>query len=143
MSDLSHFESRSGNLSSTAAECFSFVTDIRNFERFIPHNTISNWQSDKESCSFSVSMIGTVSLRIVQKEDYSRVVYNGDALNKNDFELVLHITVNSNKLAEVKVVLNADLNPVMKMMAAKPIAQFLEMLINEMENFRGWKEIRK
>lgn len=143
MSDLSHFESRSGSLSCTAEECFAFVTDIRNFERFIPHNTISNWQSDKESCSFSVSMIGTVILRIVQKEVYSRVVYNGDALKKNDFELVLHIAVNSNKLAEVKVVLNADLNPMMKMMAAKPIAQFLEMLINEMENFSGWKEIRE
>jgi len=88
-------------------------------------------------------MIGTVILRIVQKEVYSRVVYNGDALKKNDFELVLHIAVNSNKLAEVKVVLNADLNPMMKMMAAKPIAQFLEMLINEMENFSGWKEIRE
>ncbi len=26
------------------------------------------------------------------------------------------------------------------MMAAKPIKQFLEMLINEMENFRSWDE---
>jgi hypothetical protein len=143
MSELSHFESRSGSLSCTAEECFAFVTDIRNFERFIPQNTISNWQSNKDSCSFSVSVIGTVNLRIVHKEEYNRVVYNGDALKKNDFELVLHIAVNSKKLAEVKVILTADLNPMMKMMAAKPIAQFLEMLIKEMENFSGWKEVRE
>ena len=48
-----------------------------------------------------------------------------------------------NKPAEVKVVLTADLNPMMKMIAAKPIGQFLEMLINEMEKFSGWKELKQ
>ena len=40
-----------------------------------------------------------------------------------------------------KVLLEAELNPVLKMMANKPILQFLEMLIREMENFNGWKNI--
>jgi hypothetical protein len=31
----------------------------------------------------------------------------------------------------------------MKMIASKPISQFLETLINEMESFRGWKETRE
>ena len=143
MSDLSHFESRTGKLSCTSEECFAFVTDIRNFQRFVPEGTINNWQAEKESCSFSVSMLGTVSLRITQKEKYKTVVYNGDALKKNDFELVLHIADNSNNYAEVRVALNADLNPMMKMIATKPIGQFLEMLINEMENFRGWKAVKE
>ena len=46
-------------------------------------------------------------------------------------------------LPDVQVILSADLNPMMKMMAAKPIRQFLEMLVHEMENFRGWKEIKE
>jgi len=36
MTDLSYFESRTGKLSCNAEEVFAFVTDIRNFERFIP-----------------------------------------------------------------------------------------------------------
>jgi hypothetical protein len=143
MSNLSHFESRTGSLQGTAEECFRFVTDIRNFERFIQKGSINSWQADRESCSFSVAMLGTVSVRIVQKEEYSRVVFNGDALKKNDFELFLHITGDENKSAEVKVALTADLNPMMKMVAVKPIEQFLEMLINEMENFSGWKELKQ
>jgi hypothetical protein len=39
----------------------------------------------------------------------------------------------------VKVTLGADLNPMMKMMAVKPIRQFLEMLIDEMEKFTDWR----
>jgi hypothetical protein len=31
----------------------------------------------------------------------------------------------------------------MKMMAKKPIGQFLEILINEMESFRRWKDIKE
>jgi hypothetical protein len=116
------------------------VTDIRNFEQFIPQGTINNWQAEREFCSFSVSMFGTVSIRLAEKEMYNKVVFTGDALKKNDFILVLYITDNGKNLAEVKVTLDADLNPMMKMMAAKPIGKFLEILINKMESFRGWKD---
>lgn len=139
MSDISYFESRKGNLTCTAQECFNFTTDLRHFEGLIPNSTINNWKAEKESCSFTVSMLGTVSVRLTDKEMYKRVVYKGDALKKNDFELVLNISGDGAQPAEVKVILNAELNPMMKMIAAKPIEQFLEMLINEMEKFKGWK----
>ena len=143
MSNLSYFESRFGKLTCTAEKVFDFVTDIRNFDRFIPKGTINNWHAERESCSFGVSMLGTVSVRLTQKEKYKQVVFNGDALKKNDFELVLQITGNNDNLADVKVVLNAELNPMMKMVAVKPIGQFLEMLIIEMEKFRGWDETKE
>jgi hypothetical protein len=82
-------------------------------------------------------------LQIAQKQEFNKVVYNGDALKKNDFSLVLDITGDTNVNAEVKVSLNAELDPMMKMVAAKPIRQFLETLVNEMENFRGWKNINE
>lgn len=141
MSDISIFESRSGKLTCSAQECFEFTTDLRHFEGFVPDGTISNWKSEKESCSFTVSMLGTVRVRLTDKEKYKRVVYKGDALKKNDFELILNITGSGDQPAEVKVLLNAELNPMMKMIALKPIEQFLEMLIAEMEKFKGWKSL--
>jgi carbon monoxide dehydrogenase subunit G len=143
MSDVTNFESRRGKLTCTAAEVYNFVTDIRNFERFIPKGTISDWHAEKESCSFSVSMLGTVSFTLAEKEMNTKVIYNGDALKKNDFSLVLYISDNGKNPADVKVSLNADLNPMMKMMATKPIEQFLEMLIKEMESFRDWKDTKE
>jgi len=142
MSEISHFESRSGIVECSAAEVYTFVTDIRNFEQFIPRGTISNWKADRDSCSFSVSMLGTVSFRLGQKEMYSIVTFEGDALKKNDFTLALNITDAGKNPAEVKIFLDADLNPMLKMMAVKPIAQFLELLIDSMEKFKGWGEIK-
>ena len=139
MDDISNYESRSGRLTCSAEDIFAFVTDLRNFERFLPEGTINNWSAERESCSFSVSMIGTVTVRLEEKEQSTRVVYKGDALKKNDFTLTLFISDNVENAADVKVTLGADLNPMMKMMAAKPIMQFLEMLVNEMEKFTDWK----
>ncbi len=141
MSDISIFESRRGRLPCTAQECFEFTTDLKHFESFIPNGTITNWTAEKEYCSFNVSMLGTVTVRLSQKEMYTRVVYNGDALKKNDFELILNITDNNELPAEVNILLKAELNPMMKMIAAKPIEQFLGMLITEMEKFKGWKQL--
>ena len=142
MTDLSIFESRSGTVSCNAEEVYAFVTDIRNFERFIPKGSINNWKSDREFCSFSVPMIGNVELRIAEKEQFKKVVYDGDALKKNDFSLTLSMVDNVKNLAVIQILLRADLNPMMKIMAAKPIGQFLEKIIAEMEQFRDWKDIR-
>jgi hypothetical protein len=143
MTEYSYFESRSGNLSCNAREVFEFVTDLRNFERFVPKGTVNNWNAEKEHCSFAVPMLGTVTVRLTENEKYSKIVFTGEALKNNDFTLTLNISENTNNLAQAKVGLSADLNPVMKMMASKPINQFLETLINQMESFREWGDIIK
>jgi carbon monoxide dehydrogenase subunit G len=141
MDHSSYFESRTGTVSANAKAVFNFVTDMSNFERFVPDGTINNWKAEKDNCSFGVSMIGTVTVRLAEKEEFIKVVYRGDALKKNDFILTLDIYNHSEKPADVKVSLQADLNPIMKMMAAKPIEQFLGMLVNEMEKFREWDKV--
>lgn len=125
-----------------AEEAFAFVTDIRNFEQFIPKANINNWNADKESCSFNVAMLGKVTLRLDEKEEYVKVIFKGDALKKNDFSLRLDISDNLKSPANVRIMLSAELNPMIKMLAAKPIDQFLGKLIDEMENFRGWEKIK-
>jgi hypothetical protein len=143
MNDISYFESRTGKLICTSKKAYYFVTDIRNFEQFAPKGSINKWNAEKESCSFTVSMIGTVSFRLTEKTEFKRVVFCGNALDKNDFSLILNLSGNETVPAEVKLSLSADLSPVMKMMASKPISQFLEMLINEMESFRDWENTKE
>ncbi len=142
MEDTSHFESRTGKVSCTSREVFDFVTDIRNFEQFVPEGAVSDWKVEKESCSFNVSMAGTINFRIAEKEPFSKVVFSGDALKKNDFSLTLNISDSAKDHSEVTISLDADLNPMLRMMAAKPIGRFMEIIIDEMEKFRGWKNTR-
>jgi hypothetical protein len=143
MSNPSIFESRYGKVSCNGREVFEFVTDIRNFEQFVPADTINNYKADKDSCSFTVPMLGQVAVRIFEKTEFSKVVFNGDALKKEDFTLTLNISDDMKESAGISVILVADLNPMMKMVAVKPINQFLEMLVTQMEKFRGWKDTKE
>lgn len=138
MTQKLEFESRVGRLSCRTDEVYNFATDIRNFEQFIPEGNIRNLQVANDSCSFQVPPLGSINVRITEKEPYSRVVFSGDALQKNEFTLTLNLTENEQKLATVRLLMKADLNPILKMMAAKPLEQFLEKLISEMEKFKNW-----
>ena len=143
MAELSNFESRTGRLDFSSEVVYKFVSDIRNFERFIPDRTISNWVAEKEYCSFDVSVPGVVRVRLVEKNLNKKVVFEGDAFKKNDFSLVLNINETGADSCEVKVSLKADINPILKMMAAKPIAQFIDKLLDEMEKFKDWRSVRE
>jgi carbon monoxide dehydrogenase subunit G len=143
MSDLSTFESRTGKLNCTPSEIFDFVTDIRNFKQFVPDGaSVNELNIDRESCSFNISPLGNVNLNLSEKEPHKKVVYNGSALQSNDFSLILDIKETIAGKAEVHIKLAAKLNPLLKMMAAKPVGNFLEKLIDEMEKFRGWKSAK-
>ncbi|HEX2969891.1 MAG TPA: hypothetical protein VHO46_12400 [Bacteroidales bacterium] len=135
MADLSNFESRTGKPGCTPDEIFGFVTDLRNFERFIPSGTIVNWAATREHCNFKVPKMGNVDLKIVREEKPGLVAYRGNALGNTDFDIIVNIKENTAGKADVKLTLSSELNPMMKMIAAKPISQFLEMLVDRMESF--------
>jgi hypothetical protein len=57
--------------------------------------------------------------------------------------MFVHISGNDMDRAEVKVILTAVLNPILKMMATGPIGNFLESLVTEMEKFDRWNTVFK
>ncbi|MFZ0281763.1 MAG: hypothetical protein WAL29_08945 [Bacteroidales bacterium] len=143
MTGISNFKSRRGKVSCKPAELFRFVTDLRNFRQFIHGNTVEDLQLDKESCSFLVSPLGNVNVKISEREPDKKVIYTGSALRSNDFSLLLNIGEDDSGKAEVMITLDAEMNPVLKMMAAKPVNRFLETLIDEMEKFGDWNKVRE
>jgi carbon monoxide dehydrogenase subunit G len=138
MAELSRFESRSASLSCTGEKFYRFITDIRNFGRFMPAEVIKNWQADETSCRFVISGLGDLKLNISEKEPFSLVKFGGNALMTIDFILSALISDKGNGSGKVTLVMEAQLNPLMKMMASGPIENFLETLVNEMEKFENW-----
>jgi hypothetical protein len=139
MSGLSQYESRRGILTCTPEEFFYFVTDLRNLGQFVPEGNIRNWTAAADTCSFNVAFAGDIHVRLEEKVPHTKVVFNGDALKENDFRINIEIDDEGFEKTGAKVFLEADLNPVLKMMAGSSINQFLEILVSEMEKFRGWK----
>jgi carbon monoxide dehydrogenase subunit G len=140
MAELSRFESRSASLSCTGEKFFRFITDIRNFSRFIPPDRIKNWSAEESSCKFFVQGLGDLKINIASKEPFTLVKFDGNALNTIDFILSALIS-EGGEGGKVTLVMEAQLNPIMKMMASGPIENFLETLVNEMEKFDNWDKV--
>ena len=140
MSGISNYESRQGSLKCEANKAYAFITDFRNFGAFAKNNNIADWQADKESCSFNVAMLGAVSVKLTEKEESSKVVYQGIAAGNIDFTVTVQLNDIDLESSKLRVNLSAYFNPIMKMMADKPVRMFLDMLISEIENFENWDD---
>lgn len=143
MTALSSYDSRQGSLKCSVNKAYAFITDFRNFGRFAGSSNITGWQADRESCSFNISMLGKVSVSITGKEETGKVVYQGSAAGNTGFTVTVMLSGNNTEPSEISINLSAYLNPVMKMMADKPVKTFLDLLISEIENFDEWDVIEK
>ncbi len=138
MDGISVFESRKGQVGYRAETVYGFASDLRNFEQFIRPGTVNSFTASRGECRFSAGMLGNVVVAISEKIEHSKIVYSGNALQVNDFSVSLNISDAGEDKSEVKVTVSAAMNPLLKMMASGPVNSFLETLISEMENFKGW-----
>ncbi len=129
----STFESKIGKVSLSSERIFNFISDFNNLKDYIPADKISNWQSTSDSCHFTVSGMGDVGMKIVEKKPFDLVKVAGDGLGKHDFNLWIQIKEAAEEDSRVKITLKAEVNPVMKLMVAKPVQKFLDMLVDSFE----------
>ena len=134
----SRFESRKGYPMCPPEKFSSFISDLRNFKQFIKGNNINDLVLTSETCTFSVSLLGSVSLRVASVNAPENVTYSGNAMQINDFEIIVSISPASGERSEVMIALEADLNPILKMMASEPVKQLLTRLVDEMEMNTSW-----
>ncbi len=138
MENLSSYESRIGKIKSGSEAIFGFVGDMRNFSRFLPEDTVQNWEAERDECSFEVPPVGKARIKIVRKDPCETVKFAGYGLNNTEFYLWVQLKEISDDDTRVKLTIKADLSPALKMMASKPIKDFLDKLVTGMENFNDW-----
>jgi hypothetical protein len=143
MSSFSIFESRTASLSCTPEEFYSFVTDMRNFHQFIPDGTAREWESTPENCRINVPPVGNITIWIGNKVPCSEVLFSGNSSQIPEFYMHAAIAEAVSGKAEVKLKLSADLNPFIKLIAATPLEQLMNSIVEEMEKFNGWTTINR
>lgn len=129
----STFESKVGKVSLSSEKIYTFLSDFNNLKNYIPADKISDWQSDGDTCSFTVSGMGKVGLKIVEKNPFNLIKITGEGLSNHHFLLWIQLKEVADSDSRVKITLKADINPMMKMMVAKPIQKFLDMLVDAFE----------
>ena len=125
---MTTFESSVKKIASPQERIYSFLSDFDRFGEVVPKDKISNWQSDGDSCRFTVEPLGEVGLRIVEKEPVNTIKFTGEGKVPFNFFLWIQLKEVSENDTRLKLTIKADMNPMVKMMASKPVKKFLETL---------------
>ncbi|MFO7755538.1 MAG: SRPBCC domain-containing protein [Bacteroidales bacterium] len=141
MDNFSKYESRIGKVNAGSEEIFAFVSDMRNFKRFLPEKTVKNWEASVDECSFEVSPVGRSTIKIVRKDAYDTVKFAGRGMNNTEFYIWVQLKELGEKDTRAKLTIKADLNTGLKMIASKPIKNFLNKMVSGMEEFDDWGSI--
>lgn len=129
-------ESKIGKLNERDEKVYNFITDFNNFKHLIPEGKVKNWKSDKDSCSFTIDLIGDIGFKILEKQPFSLVKLTNQEDNKTEFSLWVQLKQMEANDTRVKLTMDVKLNPFMEMMAKKPLQEFLDKLVDQMEQYK-------
>ena len=127
------FESRVGKINSNEEKIYSFISDFNNFKKLVPEDKISNFQSSENSCKFTVPGAGEVGLKILEKIPTNTIKITGEGMSNQSFVFWVQLKSVSTDDTRIKLTIKADLNPMIKMMASKPLQNFLDKLVDALE----------
>ena len=132
---MTKYESRIGKLNTSGEKAFGFLSDFRNFSRFIPEDKVKEWEASADQCKFTVDGIGKAGLKIIEKEPDKLIKISGDGTAGLEFYFWIQIKEIEENDTRIKLTIKADLNPMMKMVAAKPLKSFVNLMIDKIEEY--------
>lgn len=108
------------DINQPVATVYTFLADLNNHQQLMPEN-IYNWSSTNDEASFTIQNMAKLAIKIsnrVENEELTAI-----PTEKAPFDLELKWTVadNGNGGTTAKHIITADLNMMMKMLAAGPL----------------------
>ncbi len=119
-------EGKAATINKDIVNVYNFLTDFNNYQSLMP-DQITNWQSDVDSCSFTIQGMASIKLAFSEKMPHNLIKLVPEGKVPFSFGLTIKLSEQDNSTV-AKVDVDAKLNPMMAMMAKRP----LENLVNVM-----------
>jgi carbon monoxide dehydrogenase subunit G len=107
------------------AKVYEFLADLNNHQQLMPEN-IYNWSSTKDEASFTIQNMAKLAIKISERIENKELT--AIPTEKPPFDVELRWTVEDNGRGGTvaKHILSADLNMMMKMLAAGPLQKLAD-----------------
>ena len=110
---------------------YNFLSDFENIGRLMPAQ-VEDFSTDGDTCKFTIKGMTTLGLSYGTKTPNSEIVMTKNGKAPFDFNLVCKIDPGTDaSTSRLQLFLDADLNPFLKMMAEKPLTNFLNLLVKK------------
>jgi len=127
---MTRIESNITPVQKSAGEVFSFLSDFNNFQSLMPEQVV-DWESTPDECSFKIQGMATLGMKMIEKNPNNLIKITSNGKVPFTFFLTCMIQEDHNN-SKVQLAFDAELNPMMKMMAVKPLTNFLNLLAGKL-----------
>lgn len=110
---------------------FEFLSDFNHFEGLMPDKVI-NWTSDYDVCAFKVDGMADIGMKMEERIPHSELRIVSHGKNPFSFKLGVFIQDQNNGTSQVEMKMDADMNPMLAMMAKRPLSNLLKMMVEHL-----------
>ena len=127
---MSTFESSVKVIPYSQEAVYNKISNLKNLEGVkdrIPQDKIQNFEFDTDSINFSVSPMGNVCLRIIERQPCKLVKFE-TASSPLPFNLWIQLVPTGEEQCKMKITVKVELNPFIKGMVSKPLQEGVEKM---------------
>ncbi len=133
---MTKIESRIGKINSSDEKIFKLLSRFDNFNNFIPQDKVKNYVATEDTCNFSIDGVGDFGMKIIERQPFSVIKIENNEKVPFDFNFWIQLKKVSENDTRVKLTIKAELNPMLKMVANKPLTNFVNTLVDKLEEMQ-------
>lgn len=131
---MAKFSSEEKLVKKADKKLFVYLSNLNNFQGLLPPQ-IKNWKSSESYCTFDIEGTASLGFEIVNKHEFDKLEYKN--YGNSPFPFKLSVNMNRVNQNDTKVImdLEADINPMMKMLVQKPLTNLLNLMVDRLNEF--------
>jgi len=129
---MTRIQSKKQKVNRGEKKVYAFLSNLNNLQKLMP-SAIKNWTSTSESCRFEIDKMGIFDMCFVEKTPPSLLKIGSQGQSKFAFTFFFQIKEIDNSSSAVLFTLDADLNMMLRMIAKDPLTNFLNQLVERIE----------
>lgn len=115
---------------------YAFLSDLNNHQQLMPEN-IYNWSSTTDEASFTIQNMAKLAIKISSRIENQELKAIPTEKPPFDVELKWTVTTGTNNSTIAKHTISADLNMMMKMLAAGPLQKLADYQTQKLKEILG------
>ncbi len=103
----------------------------------IPSDKVSDFEATEDSCKFNIEGVGQVGLKIVEKvpSELIKITSDGKSPFSFFFWIQLKPIQDTENETAIRLTIDAELNPMMKMMVGKHLQKGIDAMVDQLVVF--------
>ncbi|MDA3906062.1 MAG: hypothetical protein PF484_08300 [Bacteroidales bacterium] len=124
--------SQKKQIATSAETIFAFLSDFNNLQNLMPSKVV-NWSSTPTSCAFTIEGMAHMNMAFGKNVKNEKVEMISEGKNPFSYDLSTNIFKVDESTSEVYIIFNGDMNPMIAMMAKKPLQNFVDVLVDRLQ----------